>query len=94
MRSTNESTDDFNIAINGIASGSGGSLNFGVWGAASATSGTNYGIFGNANNGITNWAGYFNDGNVYVANNLWVGTTSPTVSRKFWVNGDAGGTTA
>ncbi|MCK4533263.1 hypothetical protein KAU39_05705 [bacterium] len=94
LRSTNENTDSFNIAINGIASGSGAAVNFGVWGSASATSGTNYAVYGTATNGATNWAGYFSDGNVHIANNLWVGTTSPAVSRKLWVSGDAGGTTA
>lgn len=31
---------------------------------------TNYGVYGNATNAATNWAGYFDAGNVYIANKI------------------------
>jgi len=43
-----------------------------------ATGGTAaYGIFGTASGGDTNWAGYFDDGDVYIKNKLGIGATTP-----------------
>jgi hypothetical protein len=50
--------------------------NYGVRGfATGTTAGTNYGIYGSAQNGATNWAGYFASGNVFVQNAMGVGIT-------------------
>jgi len=75
-------------------------INYGVRGEAYAPSiGTNYGVYGRATNDGTGgaWAGYFSgdvyaSGNFYAWGNVGIGTTSP--SRKLFVNGQAGGTSA
>lgn len=46
----------------------------------SLTSGTAYGIYARAYGATTNWAGYFDNGNVYVANELQVGANKFTVN--------------
>lgn len=46
----------------------------GVEGSAYGTSGTRIGIFGRGVGGTTNWAGYFSEGDVYVTNELRVGS--------------------
>jgi len=38
---------------------------------------TSIGVYGYASGGTTNWAGYFENGNVYMKNNLGIGTTTP-----------------
>jgi len=50
----------------------------GIYGYASGDSGvgTRVGLYGAAANGGTNWAGYFGSGNVYVTNDLRVGSGS------------------
>jgi len=67
-----------NIAVEGAAVSSTGD-NYGVRGFSNgATPGTNYAVFGNASGATTaNYAGYFAAGNVYVQNNLGVGTLNP-----------------
>ena len=53
-------------------------INYGVAGYASGTNGENRGVFGAANYGTSNWAGYFADGDVKVENKLVIGSnTSP-----------------
>ena len=37
-----------------------------------------YGIYAGAYGATTNWAGYFDGGNVYIKNNVGIGTASPT----------------
>lgn len=37
-----------------------------------------YGLYSTASGGATNWAGYFDAGDVYIKNKLGVGTTAPT----------------
>ena len=64
-----------------VQSGATVTSNYAVRALATAISGTtNYGIFATALAGTTNWAGYFDDGNVYIKNNLGIGT--PTLSGK------------
>jgi hypothetical protein len=46
----------------------------GVYGQATGTAGTRIGIFGFASGGTTNWAGFFSSGNVFVTNDLRIGT--------------------
>jgi hypothetical protein len=56
----------------------------GLEGSATGAGTTNYGIVGNASGATTNWAGFFMGGNVFIQNNLGVGTTP---SAKLDVNG-------
>ncbi len=50
--------------------------NYGGYFQANGTgTATHYGIYSTASGGATNWAGYFDSGNVYVANDLGVGTS-------------------
>ncbi|GLR17144.1 hypothetical protein [Portibacter lacus] len=59
-----------------VEAGNSSRLGIGVVGAASGTSttGTRVGLWGNAFGGLTNWAGYFDNGNVYIKNNLRIGS--------------------
>lgn len=41
---------------------------------------TNVAVFGSASGGSPNWAGYFENGNVYVENKIGIGTLNPTKS--------------
>jgi len=50
------------------------SPNYGIY--SSASNGTiAYGLYATAAGGLTNWAGYFGNGDVYVSNNLGIGIT-------------------
>ncbi len=63
------------IGVQGSAQ-NGASSNYGIYG--NATGGTTaYGVYGNATTATTNWAGYFANGNVYVQNNMGIGTLVP-----------------
>ncbi|MCB9360449.1 MAG: hypothetical protein H6587_07690 [Flavobacteriales bacterium] len=73
------------MGIYGGAMGTGASDKIGGFFETSGGSGINYGVYGQAMGGATNWAGYFAGGNVYIQNNLGVGVTSP--SSKLDVNG-------
>jgi hypothetical protein len=44
-----------------------------------------YAVYGTASGAVNNYAGYFNDGNVYIKNNLGIGTDAPT--QKLDING-------
>lgn len=59
------------------ASGNGTGINYGVGAQALGTAGENRAVYGAAVGGTTNWAGYFAAGNVYIQNNLGIGTTVP-----------------
>ena len=56
-------------ALEGEAT-SGATNNYGVHAIATGTGGTNYGVFGKALNGTTNYAGYFDEGSVYIKDDL------------------------
>ena len=71
-------TSSTNYGAKGEAFGT-NSTNIGVHGFANGTSSTNYGVYGTATSGTQNWAGYFNEGNVYINNNLGIGQINPTV---------------
>jgi len=58
-------------AIEGEAT-SGATNNYGVHAIATGSGGTNYGVFGKAINGTSNYAGYFDDGSVYIKQDLKV----------------------
>jgi len=65
------------VGVQGNGQGS-TSNNYGVRGyAVGASAGTNTAIYGNSSNGATNWAGYFDGGNVYVDNLLGIGDPNP-----------------
>lgn len=59
----------------GWASGSGTGDHYGVCGGATASAGTNYGVYGYTSGGSTNWAGYFL-GDVNVTGTLSKGSGS------------------
>jgi hypothetical protein len=65
-----------------------GGTHYGVYAGATGSGGltTNYAFYATASGGTTNWAGYFADGNVYMANRLGIGV-SPSYSLH--VSGDA-----
>lgn len=46
----------------------------GVYASATGTDGTRIGIYGDASGGTINWAGYFGSGNVYITNDLRIGS--------------------
>lgn len=85
--------------IYALASGGGNGENIGVQGEATGAT-TNKGIVGRAFGGTNNWAGYFENGNVYIQNNLGINTTSPAhplhVEGNTYINGvtQIGGTAA
>ncbi len=58
--------------------------NYGIFAQAYndlGTVNTTYGLYSTAYGGsVENWAGYFDQGNVYIGGNLGIGTTTPTVS--------------
>lgn len=60
------------------SSGNYSGFTYAVYGNATGTAGTRVGIYGTASGGATNWAGYFNGGNVYVANELRIGSGALT----------------
>ncbi len=62
--------------VAGISWGS-GTYGIGVYGSANGAATSNYGVYGIATGGTNNFAGFFDDGNVYIENNLGIGTTSP-----------------
>lgn len=69
------------IGVYGEAIGNGISDAFGLYGVTNnftATTGKTYGVYASAENGSTNWAGYFNSGNVHIKNALSVGATDGT----------------
>ncbi len=90
QNSTNSSGDKYGIYANASgggtgdnsagwfdAFGSGTGVNTGAGGQALGSSGENRGIYGAATGGTTNWAGYFEMGNVHIQNKLGVGTLLP-----------------
>jgi hypothetical protein len=60
---------------------------YGVYGVATGTSGTRIGVYGTAYGGVTNWAGYFSSGSVYIANDVRIGTTQQATGYSVSVNG-------
>ncbi len=46
-----------------------------------------YGVFGTATGATANWAGYFNDGNVYINNQLLVGSTTGKIGYAVSIDG-------
>jgi len=92
-------TDPVKVAVFGEVSGPGTSA-FALEGDANSTatsnyglhavsrgagSGTNYGVYGKAIGGSINWAGYFDEGNVYIKNKVGIGTF--TLDSTLTVNG-------
>ena len=72
------------FSTNGTGSGD----KYAGWFSANGTGGpTNYGLYSTASGAATNWAGYFNQGDVYINNNLGIGVASP--ARRLDVGGDA-----
>ena len=55
------------------ANGQGTGINIGVGGLASGNAGENRGVYGSAQSGTSNWAGYFDSGDVKIKNKLVIG---------------------
>ncbi len=72
--------------IYGTATNSGNFTSYGVHGYATGSGGVRVGVFGTANGGTTNWAGYF-AGDVYVTSDLRIGTTTQATGYSLSVNG-------
>jgi len=91
--STSSTVNGTELAMGGYFSSRGApasqvALNkYGVWAESSGTAAQNVGVYGSASGGTTNYAGYFNNGNVYVRDRLGVGTSTP--ANKVDVVGDA-----
>jgi hypothetical protein len=65
------------IGVYGEGVGAGSADAFGLYGVTNtftATTGKTYGVYASAVNGSTNWAGYFNDGDVHIKNKISLGT--------------------
>ncbi len=73
------------IGVRGKASG-GAATNWGVVGIASGGNVT-YAVYGNATGAASNWAGYFENGNVYIQNIAGIGTASPVYTLDVTSNG-------
>jgi hypothetical protein len=70
------------IGVYGEAIGTGTGSATGLYGSVnnfSLTSGPAYGLFASAENGSTNWAGFFDKGDVHITNALSVGSSPGTV---------------
>ncbi|GEM_PF-5816826 len=98
-----DNTDDAkgvaNIGVGGYATGTtqvaGATTdNFGLYGSASASAGpgvvTNYGLYATASLGSTNWAGYFDSGDVFLRNRLALSQSSPTALLHIGTTGTLG----
>ena len=93
-------SDTSSYGVYGYSTGTNllGGRHYGVWGEAIGSGGVtkNYGIYGTASGGATNWAGYFASGNVYITNNLGIAispsypldvTGAARISTNLGVNG-------
>lgn len=69
-------TDVDSKAIEGTNANTAGGTGVSGVASGSTAAGSNIGIYGQATNGFTNWAGYFANGNVYVQNSMGVGTAT------------------
>ncbi|MBR9833425.1 hypothetical protein GYB57_14865, partial [bacterium] len=92
-------TDPIKVAVFGEVTGPGTSAfalegdanstataNYGLHAVSRGTgTGTNYGVYGKAIGGSLNWAGYFDEGNVYLKNKVGIGTF--TLDSALNVNG-------
>lgn len=89
--------DGYGVGIEGrggyrgvYALGSGGGYTgtaTGLYGIAMGSAGTRIGVYGTATGGDTRWAGYFASGNVYVSNDLRIGSTAGAAGYRVSVNG-------
>ena len=70
--------DNTYIGLQGHSSGTGTGVFIGVSGYA-ISSGTSYGVYGTASAGEACYAGYFEEGDVYIKRNLGIGRLSPTM---------------
>lgn len=72
------------VAIAGFSSAAGVVNNFGIAGYATGVTtgaGENRGVYGTASGGATNWAGYFDAGNVYIANQIKIAGGVPGAGK-------------
>jgi hypothetical protein len=86
-------SNDISFGVSGAANGT-GNFNYGVQAVASGSASVNYGVYGNSVNGGTNWAGYFDQGNVHIKNALSVGAIDGTFGTSGQILTSQGGGTA
>jgi len=65
------------FSIRSNATGAGSGNYYGIYSKATSTSGINVGVYGFASSGTTNWAGYFEGGNVFIKNRLGINNENP-----------------
>jgi hypothetical protein len=83
----NSNGGTYGYGVHGYSSGA-TTLNYGVLGFANGGI-TAYGIYGSAANSSNNWAGYFDDGNVYVKNNVGINVLTPAAQLHISGNANA-----
>jgi hypothetical protein len=59
----------------------------GVYARATGTAGTRIGLYATASGGTSNWAGFFQDGNVHIGANLRIGNTTGANGYRLSVDG-------
>ena len=74
---SNTTTSSTNMGFWGDGRSSLGSEARGLMGEATGA-GQNIGVFAKASGGTANWAGYFEQGRVYIADSLGIGTSAPS----------------
>ena len=62
--------------VAGVSSAT-GLYGIGLYGSASGAATRNYAVYGTATGATNNWAGYFENANVYIEENLGIGTATP-----------------
>ena len=88
-------TNSSHTGINTQVSTDYANTNYGakVWANGSTNTTTGYGIYAKATGAVTNWAGYFDDGNVYIENTLTVNNQHRAYVTISALQGNVGGGT-
>ncbi|PCI94373.1 MAG: hypothetical protein COB15_14360 [Flavobacteriales bacterium] len=77
--------------IDAGATSSTGNNYAGFFGATGATTlGNNYAVYAMSSGAANNWSGYFAQGDVYIADNVGIGTTTPTNKLELYNSSSAG----
>ncbi|TXB64374.1 hypothetical protein FRY74_11320 [Vicingus serpentipes] len=69
----------FRADVNGTSSGA----KYGLYSVVLNGTGTQYGVYSNVSGGATNWAGFFAAGDVFVNENVGIGTSTPHAPLQF-----------
>ncbi len=89
---SNFSSASNKYGVYALAQGAGAGINYGVTGEATGAT-TNIGVRGSAFGGTSNWAGYFENADVYIQNNLGINTLAPIAPLHVEGNTQINGTT-